>query len=45
MKEYTSLQVTIAEGIAHVELARPEKANALGTEAWKEIPDCFNELS
>lgn len=45
MKDYTSLQVTVAEGIAHVELARPEKANALGTESWKEIPDCFNELS
>ncbi len=45
MKDYTSLHVTVAEGIAHVELARPEKANALGAESWKEIPDCFNELS
>lgn len=45
MKDYESLQVTISDGIAHVELSRPEKANALGSEAWKELPDCFGVLS
>lgn len=43
--DYTSLHFTLEHGIAHVELAIPQKANALGHAAWKEIPECFQRLS
>lgn len=43
--DYNSLQISIEQGIAHVELAIPQKANALTKQSWEEIPDCFRKLS
>lgn len=42
--EYQFLKITIADGIAEVELNRPEKANALDENAFNEIARAFEEL-
>ncbi|GAA3291345.1 crotonase/enoyl-CoA hydratase family protein [Arthrobacter citreus] len=40
-----SLRVSIADGIAEVELTGPSKGNAMGPDFWKELPQIFDALS
>ncbi|MDF1719386.1 MAG: crotonase/enoyl-CoA hydratase family protein [Minwuia sp.] len=41
---YTSLALSIADHIAHVELDRPEKMNAMNRAFWQEMVDVFAEI-
>ncbi|XP_076591288.1 delta(3,5)-Delta(2,4)-dienoyl-CoA isomerase, mitochondrial isoform X2 [Chaetodon auriga] len=43
---YTTLAISQpAEFITHVELHRPDKRNAMNKAFWREMVDCFNEIS
>ena len=42
--EYTSLTIDISENIAHIEINRPEKANALDENAFTEITHALGAL-
>ena len=42
---FETLVVTEADGVAHIELNRPEKANALSRVMWKEMRDAFDWVS
>lgn len=43
---YTSLAISRpAESITHVELHRPEKLNAMNKAFWREMVECFTEIS
>uniref|UniRef100_A0A3P8VC65 Enoyl CoA hydratase 1, peroxisomal n=2 Tax=Cynoglossus semilaevis TaxID=244447 RepID=A0A3P8VC65_CYNSE len=43
---YTTLAISHpAENITHVELHRPEKINAMNKAFWREMVECFNEIS
>ncbi|KAJ2546500.1 hypothetical protein EV175_005575 [Coemansia sp. RSA 1933] len=43
--KYECLQVSISgEGVAHVEINRPEALNAFNTQTWTEIGDCFRRF-
>uniref|UniRef100_A0A665U693 Delta(3,5)-Delta(2,4)-dienoyl-CoA isomerase, mitochondrial n=1 Tax=Echeneis naucrates TaxID=173247 RepID=A0A665U693_ECHNA len=43
---YTTLAISHpAESVTHVELHRPEKRNAMSKAFWREMVDCFTELS
>uniref|UniRef100_A0A7N8WPI1 Delta(3,5)-Delta(2,4)-dienoyl-CoA isomerase, mitochondrial n=1 Tax=Mastacembelus armatus TaxID=205130 RepID=A0A7N8WPI1_9TELE len=43
---YTTLAISHpAESVTHVELHRPEKLNAMNKAFWREMVDCFNEIS
>lgn len=41
---FETLVVSVAEGVAHIELNRPEKANAMNGVMWKEIKAAFDWL-
>ena len=43
--EYTSFEVEIKDKIATVTLNRPEKANSLNYDGWRELKEIFIELS
>ena len=38
---YTTLKLTVADHIAHVQLTRPEALNTMNKEFWDEIPAAF----
>jgi enoyl-CoA hydratase len=40
----SSLEVTVAEGVAEVVLIGPGKGNAMGPDFWREMPIVFEEL-
>ncbi|XP_013871376.1 delta(3,5)-Delta(2,4)-dienoyl-CoA isomerase, mitochondrial [Austrofundulus limnaeus] len=43
---YTTLAISRpAESITHVQLHRPEKLNAMNKAFWREMVECFNEIS
>lgn len=42
---YSCFTLTIEDKIAHVQLSRPEKANAMIPEFWTEFPAAINKLS
>ncbi|MDO8988486.1 MAG: crotonase/enoyl-CoA hydratase family protein [Sideroxyarcus sp.] len=42
---FETLVITESEGIAHIELNRPDKANALNMAMWKELRQAFDWLS
>lgn len=41
---YTTLKLTVADHIAHVQLSRPEALNTMNKEFWDEIPAVFAEI-
>lgn len=41
---YTSLALSVSNSIAHVELDRPEKMNAMNRAFWQEMVDVFAEI-
>ena len=41
---YNAFLVSIENNVAHLRLNRPDKANAMNEDFWKEIPLIFNEL-
>lgn len=41
---YTSLALSVSSSIAHVELDRPEKMNAMNRVFWQEMVDVFAEI-
>jgi enoyl-CoA hydratase len=45
MHAYETLAVTITEGVARVDLNRPDKGNCLNAVMWQELGRAFNELS
>ena len=44
MRSYSYLNCSVKNHVATIELNRPEKANALNFELWREIGDVFREL-
>ena len=43
--DFETLTVTETNGVAHIELNRPEKANALNRAMWKDLRSAFDGLS
>ena len=41
---YNAFLVSIENNVAHLRINRPDKANAMNEDFWKEIPLIFNEL-
>lgn len=41
---YQTLSVTLADGVARVELARPDKLNAMSRPMWSELREAFREV-
>ncbi|QHB28926.1 enoyl-CoA hydratase/isomerase family protein [Pseudomonas monteilii] len=41
MTEYSAFKVELTDNIAHVQINRPEKVNAMNTAFWEEIIDIF----
>ncbi len=41
---YTTLQLVVADHVAHVQLVRPEALNTMNKEFWDEIPAAFAEI-
>ncbi len=44
MPDYKAFRVELADKIAHVQINRPEKINAMNADFWKEIVDIFREI-
>jgi len=42
--KYNCFNVTVADHVAHVVLARPEKRNSMNTDFWRELPEIINRL-
>jgi len=42
---FETLTITEADGVAHIELNRPDKANAMSGAMWKELRSAFDWLS
>lgn len=42
--DYKTLNVMIAESIAHIELCRPNELNSMTTEFWLELPDAVRTI-
>ena len=42
--KYNCFNVTVADHIAHVVLARPEKRNSMNADFWRELPEIINRL-
>lgn len=42
--DYKAFRVELADKIAHVQINRPEKINAMNADFWKEIIDVFREI-
>lgn len=45
MSNYECFEVTVTDGIAHLQLARPKQANSLTQTFWSEFPEALDELS
>jgi enoyl-CoA hydratase len=45
MHPYETVSIAIAEGVARVDLNRPEKGNCLNAVMWQELGQAFGELS
>jgi enoyl-CoA hydratase len=45
MADHTCFSVDVADGIAHVRMIRPERANSMIPAFWRELPAIVNELS
>ncbi len=45
MSNYECFEVSVADGIAHLQLARPKQANSLTQAFWSEFPEALEELS
>ncbi|MBP5127108.1 enoyl-CoA hydratase, partial [Pseudomonas protegens] len=41
MSEYQAFRVELADNIAHVQINRPEKINAMNAAFWSEIVEIF----
>ena len=41
MSEYKAFKVELSDKIAHVQINRPEKLNAMNADFWSEIRDIF----
>ena len=41
---FSTLSIDISDHIAHVALDRPDKANSINSDMWKELEVCFNWL-
>ena len=35
---YECFEVSVAEGVAHIEMSRPERRNAMTAAFWEELP-------
>jgi enoyl-CoA hydratase len=44
LPQYETLTLSLVDHIATVELARPDKANAMNTPMWRELQECFEWL-
>ena len=44
MPDYKAFRVELADKIAHVQINRPEKINAMNADFWKEIVEIFREI-
>ena len=44
-KCYECFHVTVHEGVAHLQLSRPHKANSLNLSFWKEFPKAIQQLN
>lgn len=42
---YASFTVEIADGIAHLRFCRPDKANSMNADYWRELPDAVRDIS
>ncbi|MBA1263238.1 enoyl-CoA hydratase-related protein [Ectopseudomonas chengduensis] len=42
---YECFEVSVEDGIAHLQLSRPDKANSLTRAFWSELPDAVDQLS
>ena len=42
MSDYKAFRVELSDKIAHVQINRPEKINAMNADFWTEIIDIFN---
>lgn len=42
---YASFTVDIADGVAHLRFCRPDKANSMNADYWRELPQAVNEIS
>lgn len=45
VQQYTCFEVTVEDGIAHLQLSRPEAKNSMIPEFWTELPTTVNDLS
>ncbi|MFC2995930.1 enoyl-CoA hydratase-related protein [Acinetobacter sichuanensis] len=45
MPNYECFEVSVADGIAHLQLARPKQVNSLTQAFWSEFPEALEELS
>lgn len=41
---YRCFEVSIADGVAHIEMSRPEKRNAMSVEFWEELPKIIRDI-
>ena len=44
MSEYECFAVSIEDGVAHVQLNRPDKRNAMNRQFWKELPEIIEDI-
>ncbi len=42
---YASFTVDIADDVAHLRFCRPEKANSMNADYWRELPEAVNDIS
>jgi len=42
---YASFTVEIADGIAHLRFCRPDKANSMNADYWRELPEAVRNIS
>lgn len=42
---YECFDVSVEDGIAHLQLSRPDKANSLPLAFWRELPEAIDQLS
>ena len=42
---YASFTIEIEDGIAHLRFSRPEKANSMNADFWRELPEAVNDIS
>ena len=41
---YTCFNLTIADNIAHIQLSRPDKRNAMNEDFWRELPEAVRKI-